>query len=267
MAVPFDHIAQTYDSVFTRSAIGQLQRKHVWAYIEKVFPELTGLEMLELNAGYGDDALMFSDKGFNLIATDVSAETIKVSGQKAERYSMQGKISSQYLDLDSFNEMAFDKKFDLIFSNFGSINSINPVSLQKLFEKLPGLLNDKGRFIAVVMPKFCMWETVYYLMKCQFSKAFRRWTSEEVSIANGPTDPSIKTWFYKPLQIKRWAKQNFNVIRTKPVGLALPPCYLDSFFLRKKKLLIGLHKLEKRINGNSVYSGIADHFIIDLQLK
>lgn len=265
MAVPFDHIATTYDSLFARSAIGQLQRKHVWTYIEKIFPQLNGLEMLELNAGTGDDALMFSDKGFNLIATDVSAETLKITGQKAEKYSMQSGVSSQYLDLDSFNEMLFDKKFDLIFSNFGGLNSINPGSLQKLFEKLPSLLTPRGRFIAVVMPKFCLWETAYHLVKFQFAKAFRRWTSDEVT--SMMFDTPVKTWFYKPGQIRDWARKDFNIVRTQPIGLALPPCYLDSFFLRKKRLLIGLHKLEKKINRNSLYSGMADHFIIDLQLK
>jgi cyclopropane fatty-acyl-phospholipid synthase-like methyltransferase len=265
MAVPFDHISLTYDSVFTRSAIGQLQRKHVWNYIEKIFPELDGLEMLELNAGYGEDAIMFSERGFNLIATDVSAETFKVTEQKAEKFSMRGKVTSQYLDLDSFNEMLFDKKFDLIFSNFGGLNCINPEALEKLFAKLPQLLNPNGRFIAVVMPRFCLWETIYYTAKFQFKKAFRRWTAEEViSDVYGTT---LKTWYYKPSQIRKWVKSSFNVVKAKPIGLALPPFYLDSFFLRKKKLLIGLHKIEKKINHSSLYAGIADHYLIDLKVK
>jgi ubiquinone/menaquinone biosynthesis C-methylase UbiE len=265
MAVPFDHIALALDSVFSRSAIGQLQRKHVWNYIERIIPELEGLEMLELNAGSGEDALMFSDRGFNLIATDVSAETYKITEQKAERYSMRSRVTSQYLDLDSFNEALFDKKFDLIVSNFGGLNCINPESLQKLFGKIPALLNPKGRFLAVIMPRFCLWETVYHIAKLQFGKAFRRWTKNEViSEVYGTT---LRTWYYNPSQVTKWTKDNFNLIRTKPIGLALPPFYLDSFFLRKKRLLIGLHKLEKKINGNSIYSGIADHYIIDLQVK
>jgi ubiquinone/menaquinone biosynthesis C-methylase UbiE len=265
MAVPFDHIAPTYDSVFARSAIGQLQRKHVWRYLENMIPQLDGLEMLELNCGTGEDAIMFSDKGFNIIATDVSTEMLKVTQQKAERYSMQHRISSQYLDLDSFNENLFDKKFDLIFSNFGGLNCISPDSLQKLFDKIPSMLNPNGRFVGVIMPKFCLWESIYFLMKFQFKKAFRRWTSDEVIADLHGT--ILKTWYYAPAQVKNWAKTNFNIIKTQPVGIALPPSYLDSFFLRKKRFLIGLHKLEKKINQHSLYSGIADHYIIDLQLK
>jgi ubiquinone/menaquinone biosynthesis C-methylase UbiE len=265
MAVPFDHIAGTYDSVFTRSAIGQLQRKHVWKYLEKVIPELSGLEMLELNCGTGEDALMFSDKGFNIIATDVSTEMLKVTEQKAERYSMQHKISSHYLDLESFSETLFDKKFDLIFSNFGGLNCVSPEALQKVFQKIPMMLNEGGRFICVIMPKFCLWESIYYFAKFKFGEIFRRYTSHEV-IAN-LHGTMLKTWYYSPSQVRNWTKNNFEVVRTQPVGITLPPSYLDTFFLRKKKFLISLHQLEKKVNRYSMFSGMADHFIIDLKLK
>ena len=265
MAVPFDHIATTYDSVFARTAIGQLQRKHVWRYLEKILPELEGLEMLELNSGAGEDALMLSEKGFNIIAADVSAEMLKVTQQKAEKYSMQGRIGSHYLDLESIGETLFDKKFDLIFSNFGGLNCITPEALQKLLEKIPSLLNPNGRFVGVIMPKFCLWESLYYLSKFKFSKMFRRYTSDEViSSLDGTT---LRTWFYSPSQIREWAAPHFEVVRTQPVGIALPPSYLDSFFVRRKKFLISLHKLEKKINRHSICSGIADHYVIDLQLK
>ena len=59
MAVPFDHIAPAFDSVFAQSAVGQLQRKQVWQYVEKIIPELKGYEMLELNHGSGEDAVLF----------------------------------------------------------------------------------------------------------------------------------------------------------------------------------------------------------------
>src|SRR5688572_23347635 len=134
MAAPFDHIAPTYDSAFTQSAIGQLQRKHVWNYLEKITPELGGLEILELNCGTGEDAMLFSEKGFNIVATDVSEEMLRVTQQKAHRYSLQNKITSHYLDLESFDETVFDKKFDLIFSNFGGLNCIHPDSFKILLQ-------------------------------------------------------------------------------------------------------------------------------------
>lgn len=265
MAAPFDHIASSYESIFSRSASSKLQRRQVWNYLEKVFPELYGLEMLELNCGSGEEALMFTDKGYNIVATDLSSEMQKVTQEKVGNYSWNNRISPQYLDLDSFDESLFNKKYDLIFSNFGGLNSINPESLQQLFQRLPLLLKPGGRFVSIVMPKFCLWESLYFMLKFQFRRAFRRWTSREVIVSlHGSIS---KIWFYNPVQLKAWAKSNFSIICTKPVGIVLPPTNLDSFFFRKKKLLISLNKLERKIDNYSLYSGIADHYIIDLQLK
>jgi len=265
MAAPFDHIASTYDSVFTQSAIGQLQRKQVWRYLEQITPELRGLEILELNCGTGEDAVLFSEKGFNIVATDVSEEMLKVTQQKAHQFSMQNKISSHYLDLDSFDETLFDKKFDLVFSNFGGLNCINPESLKKLLQKLPHILNPKGRFVAVIMPKFCLWESLYFLARFQFKNVFRRWTQDEVlADLHGMF---VKTWYFRPSQIKTWSSQNFSMVSRKPVGFALPPSYLEKFFERKKRLLFGLNIMEKKLFNVSLLSGMADHFIIDLKLR
>ena len=265
MAVPFDHIATTYDSLFTRSVIGQLQRKQVWRYLEKITPQLNGLEILELNCGTGEDAMLFSEKGFNIVATDVSEEMLKVTVQKANQFSMQNKISSQYLDLDSFDETVFDKKFDLIFSNFGGLNCINPESLHKLLHKIPSILLPGGRFIGVIMPKFCLWETSYLLLKFHFKQAFRRLTNKEVIINLQGTN--LKTWYYNPSQIKKWSGRKFKLMTTVPIGFALPPSYLERYFSKRKRLLLRLNIFEKKVDRLSFLSGMADHFLIDLKLK
>lgn len=265
MAVPFDHIASTYDSLFTRSAIGQLQRKRVWSYVEGIIPELQGFEMLELNCGTGEDAILFGERGFNIVATDISGEMLRVTQKKAEQFSMQHRISSHYLDLESFNETLFDKKFDLVFSNFGGLNCINPESFKKLLENLPSLLNPGGRFVGVIMPKFCAWETVFFLLRLQFKKAFRRLTSKEVITDLQGT--SMKTWYYHPSQIKNWSKEKFRLISIRPIGVALPPSYLENFFSLRKRWLLQLNKFEKSLSHASLLSGMSDHFVIDLQLK
>jgi ubiquinone/menaquinone biosynthesis C-methylase UbiE len=264
MGMPFDHIASTYDSVFSRSAIGQFQRKRVWKYIENVLPELKGFEMLELNCGTGEDSVLFGEGGFNIVATDITEEMLKITEKKAEQCSMQHKISSHFLDLETFNETLFDKKFDLIFSNFGGINCMNPESLKTLMAKLPTILNPGGRFVGVVMPKFCAWETLFFLLRFQFKKAFRRLTSKHaISDLHGP---NVKTWYYHPSQITGWSRQNFKVVSLQPIGIALPPAYLERFFTVKKRWLLRLNKIERRFSKGAILSGMADNYIIDLKL-
>lgn len=264
MGVPFDHIASSYDASFTRTPIGQLQRRQVWNYLEKIAGDLRGFDILELNCGTGEDAMLFSEKGFNIVATDVSEEMLKVTQEKVQQYSMQSKISSQYLDLDSFDDSLFEKKFDLVFSNFGGLNCINPASFKKLLEKLPAILTPEGRFVAVVMPQFCMWESIYFLSKFQFKNAFRRSTSGSVDA--GLQGANVKTWYFRPGQLKTWATK-FSLIHVKPVGIALPPSYLQQFFSKHKRFLGLLNSFEKQLNKWSILAGIADHYLIDLKVR
>lgn len=264
MGVPFDHIASSYDSSFTRTPIGQLQRKQVWNYLEKIMIQLKGLDILELNCGTGEDAVLFSEKGFNIVATDVSEEMLKVTQEKVQQYSMQHKISSQYLDLDSFDDSLFEKKFDLVFSNFGGLNCINPESLKKLLDKIPAILAPEGRFVAVIMPKFCLWESLYFFMKLQLKNAFRRWTKKSVDASLQGV--MVKTWYFWPSQVKAWATK-FAVVTVRPVGIALPPSFLQKYFSRHRKSLAKLNTLERKLSSWSSFSGMADHFLIDLKLK
>jgi ubiquinone/menaquinone biosynthesis C-methylase UbiE len=265
MSKPFDHIATQYDATFTNTAIGQLQRKRVWNYVERIIPELGGLEILELNCGTGEDAILFSEKGFNIVATDVSSQMLKVTQEKAARFSMQHRISSQYLNLENIDETIFNKKFDLVFSNFGGLNCIDPASLKTLLQKIPALLTPNGRFVAVIMPRFCLWETFYFIIKLQFSKAFRRWTSKEVMA--DLDGAKLKIWYHQPIQVKKASSSHFKTINVLPIGLALPPSYLESFFVRKPRLLNFLNRVEGVFSNSSILSSLADHYIIDLKLK
>lgn len=265
MAVPFDHITSPYNSRFSISPVGQLQRKRVWSYIENIIPQLKGFEMLELNSGSGDDAELFGERGFNLVATDIGAEMMKVTEKKSNQFTLQHSISSHYVDLDTFNETLFDKKFDLVFANFGGINAVSPDSLKKLLNKLPHVLKPGGRFIGIVMPRFCAWETIFFLLRLQLKKAFRRMTSREVITSEQGID--LRTWFYSPTQITKWSREKFKVVTCKPIGVALPPVYLERFFKLRRKWLLNLNDFEKKFGQSSLFSGMSDNFIVDLQLK
>jgi ubiquinone/menaquinone biosynthesis C-methylase UbiE len=265
MSAPFDPIATEYDTRFTNGQIGQLQRKQVWDYLKRILPELTGLEILELNCGTGEDALLFSEKGFNIVATDVSTEMLKVTERKVQQFSMQHRISSRYLDLESFDPSLFDKKFDLVFSNFGGLNCISPTSLKSLLEKMPSVLSPRGRFVAVIMPQFCLWESVYFFLKLRFNDAIRRCTTKEVSADIQGVKMGI--WYYPPAQLKKESANYFKTIAALPIGMALPPSYLENFFANRKGLLRSLNRIEKMVSRWTFFSAMADHYIIDLKVK
>lgn len=263
MSAPFDHIAKDYDNSFTHTSIGTLQRKLVWRYVEKIIPELKGAEILELNCGTGEDAILFGEKGFNIVATDISEEMLKVTEKKVAQFSMQDKVHTRYLNMEDFDETLFAKKFDLIFSNFGGVNCLSPASFKMLLRKIPDMLNPGGRFIAVIMPKYCVWESLYFLIKFKFSKAFRRWTNQEVIANINGVDTGI--WYYNPATVRAWIGSSLLLQNHWPIGLVLPPSYLEKFFESRSRTLMRLNSLEAKLNTFSFLSPLADHFIIDLK--
>jgi ubiquinone/menaquinone biosynthesis C-methylase UbiE len=54
---PFDRIANVYDDIFSNSRIGLVQRKAVWAELDRNFRP--GESILEINCGTGVDAFIW----------------------------------------------------------------------------------------------------------------------------------------------------------------------------------------------------------------
>lgn len=259
----FGVAAATYDSSFTNSPIGRLQRKHVWNYLEKVLPSLRGNKILELNCGTGEDAIYFGNKGFSVLATDISTDMISQANDKVSMAKMEDRISLLPFDLTDLPSLR-QKDFDLVFSNFGGLNCVNAESLAKILDDVAKLLTTKGRFIAVIMPKFCLWEFLYFVIKFQGSKAIRRIKGNSMAQIGEATIP---VWYHSSGEVKKIAKNKFHVRQCLPIGFSIPPSYLNSGFENRESLLKQLDALEIKFNSMSWLSNFSDHFLIDLQLK
>ena len=265
MQIAFDQIASSYDDTFTNSAIGKRQRNIVWNYLERTLPADDQLDILELNCGTGEDAIFLAKKGNRITATDVSEEMLNIADDKVSKAGLGNSVMTQKLRIEELNQDKFDKKFNLIFSNFGGLNCVDEVVLGKLSNTFKLLLNSRGRIILVVMPKFCLWESIYFLSKLKLNESKRR-SRAEYSIANiGGSD--VKTYYYSPSIIKNKFGNNFIVKKIIPVGIFIPPSYLDSYFKEKKNILNFLTNLEEKSSNLSLLSNAADHYLIDMELK
>ena len=260
MNEPFDLLAESYDADFTNTSIGQLQRGQVWKYIDHLKFENKEPRMLELNFGTGEDALYFSRMGFKVIATDVSEKMVRIAAIKAiPRNDVIKVLKCNLLDIgNAFPRMGFD----LVFSNFGCLNCIAPQKMKSLSGDISKLLKPNGRFICVVMPRFCIWETLYFLSKFKFKKSFRRWTKNEVEIKFNQS--SFPVWYYSPMSFAGFFMTGFKVVSVKPIGFFIPPSYMKGFFTKHNGMLSFLGKMERKIENISFLAGFSDHFLIDL---
>jgi len=244
MLETFDTAAANYDTTFTHTAVGKLQRDRVYFFLEKF------------------DLIWLADRCKSVTASDVSNEMLKVARSKAQN---RKNIDYLKLDLNSFKASQLPDSFDVVFSNFGGLNCISPENLKPLMRELSSSLNEKGCAALVVMPKKTFLERLYFRVKGQKEKISRRNTSNAV-MANVEGNV-VPTWYYDPDDIKSYIEPYFKVITVKPIGLLVPPSYLDSFFKSKKYLLSFLGWIDRRLDFFSGLSSYGDHFIIILEKK
>lgn len=254
----FDKAAKNYDATFTYSNIGKAQRERVYHYLKQEIKSDSNLTILELNCGTGEDAIYLNNQGHNVIATDISSEMIE------EAKAKNSSITFLQQDITLINSETFSEKFDLIFSNFGGLNCLSKEQLKTFIEKSETLLKPNGKLIFVIMPKHCLWEQFYFLIKGDFKKVKRR-KNKEVVLAN-VDGIDVSTWYFNPSELKALANKKFNLQLLKPIGISIPPSYLEPFFTSKKRFLNLLVSLEKMLS-SSFWSKYADHYIISFQKK
>lgn len=257
----FDTLAAGYDRLFTGTPVGRLQRALIHTYLkDKLSP---GATVLELNCGTGEDAVWLAKHGAQVLATDISPEMVAAAAQKARAAGLSGQIETRILDIRSLPLQTPAFRYDLILSNFGGLNCLSPDELRSFSAALPQLLQADGLFIAVVMGRFCWWETFYFLWKRRLSAAFRRFNGGPVS-ARLDELSTLPVWYYSPAEFRRLFPL-LDVKTIQPVGFWLPPSYLDSWFARHPRLLQVLDFLEQKCRGR-LWAWGADHFLITFHL-
>jgi SAM-dependent methyltransferase len=264
-SAPFDAVAADYDAAFSRTQIGRLQRERTWFFLKKHLNK--SQKILELNGGTGEDAVWLAQQGHQVLCTDISANMVAVAAAKIEKNGLQRLAAARCVDIRdiaegrAFHADSEEARFDLVFSNFGGLNCLSPAELDALSAALP--LQKGGLFAAVVMGRGCIWERLYFLLKGRPKTAFRRTSKGAVPAPLG-AGTCIDTWYYTPGAFCGHFPQ-YNVVALYPVGLFLPPSYLEPFFTQKPRFLSVLYALERRFARARWAADSADHYLVVLE--
>jgi len=250
MKSAFDEIAAAYDARFTSSKIGTLMREAVWRHTDRRFQP--GSRILELNCGTGEDAIHLAQLGIRVLATDVSAEMLKVASAKIARAQLSHLVEVRPLAWEQLDSLP-ESDFDGALSNFGGLNCLQdlPSAATALAKRLrPGA----PAFLCAMGP-WCAWEWAWYLLHGQPSKAFRRlksaeWRGIEVRY------PSIGA-------VKRAFAPQFRFKRAGAIGALLPPPYAGQLAEKWPVLVEILARWERRIESLPPLPQLADHYIIE----
>lgn len=260
----FDLLAHTYDDEFTLTSIGRLQRLRVWQQLSKILKnENKAIHVLEINCGTGEDAIFLAKLGINVSATDMSEEMIIAAKQKACNSSVNVKF--ECCSFEKLSEKFKNAQFDVIFSNFGGLNCINSDEIISLANDIQKLLSPSGKAIFVIMGSACIWERMYFLLKGAPRQSGRR--KEKHGIPVQIKGLTVKTYYYKPSAIKKYFNHGFYYLYKMPIGLFIPPSYLQPAFTKRPKLLNFLNFLERLFAKASFLSNFADHYLVTFEKK
>lgn len=260
MSSDFDIAAVSYDNTFTETYLGRYQRNNVWRYLSQNLSNQKSLRILELNCGTGEDALFFARSGHNVVATDISNEMITACISKVNKNGFTHLVSAKQVDMRKLSSTTFEGHFDLVFSNFGGLNCLSREHLFSLAQVTQALLVDHGRFIAVVMPKFCAIESLHFMIKRKFSHMFRRYTTEAIAV--NVDGVKIPTFYHSPKELKNIFSQEFNHLRTTAIGFI--PSYMNKMMEKNKIKRIFVFALRGILSSFRAYS-FSDHFLIDFR--
>ncbi len=261
MASPLHPDPSAYDREFTFSRIGMTQRRMVWGYMDRLL-QTPDMQVLELNCGTGTDAVHLARNGHRVLATDISEEMLKVAREKARQFGVEDRITHLRLGFDDLADLT-TPPVDLVLSDFGGLNCIDATHLAQLVAPIAGALKPRGRFIAVLMPDRCMSETIYRTLRGELKDAFRRGRHDPVWA--GLSGTGAVTWYHSPRLFATIFSTRFRVVNIRPIGLLVPPTYLEHRFGHRGRLLERLAKWDDRLSRWRWTSRYADHYLIDLE--
>ncbi|HMI07893.1 MAG TPA: class I SAM-dependent methyltransferase [Flavobacterium sp.] len=260
MTTDFDKAASGYDASFTHSVIGKRQRRHVYGFLSEVLEKHQPKTVLEVNCGTGEDAIWLANQNIRVTATDISEEMIRLAKGKS---NAANPVFSQ-VDINELPKHFTGEKFDLIFSNFGGLNCLSEVRLELFFRNAAQLLSEKGQLILVIMPRNTIWEQCYFLAKADFKNIFRRKKANAIANVDGQ---KVITYYYDPKEAVTLARHYFDFRKLNPVGIFLPPSYLEPFFRNRPSLIGFLDKLEMKFHKLPFLAKHADHYFIFFQKR
>jgi ubiquinone/menaquinone biosynthesis C-methylase UbiE len=253
----FTRQSSQFDRLYGQDEIIRYKRERVRQHIESFLQP--GSNMLELNAGTGEDTIYFAGKGHRVHATDISSGMMEILQNKARGMQL-GNITAEICSFNRLENLALKGPYDHIYSNFGGLNCTG--ELEKVLFSLDPLLKPGGMLTLVIISRFCLWETAL-LLKGKFRTATRRWFSKKGRKAH-MEDRYFKCWYYSPSYVIRHLP-GFQVKRVEGLCTFVPPSYMEGFNNKYPRIYFQLKKMEDLLAKSWPWRSAGDYFIISLK--
>jgi ubiquinone/menaquinone biosynthesis C-methylase UbiE len=250
-----------FDDLYGNATIINYKRGRVRNHLLKYLSP--GSSILELNSGTGEDAIFFAGKGHKVHATDISPGMQQQLQLKVKKQQMGAWVSNELCSYTNLDKLQNKGPYDLVFSNFAGLNCTG--ELDKVLASIPPLLNPNGMITLIILPKFCLWETLL-LFKGKFRTAFRRFFSSKGRTAH-VEGHYFKCWYYNPSYIISRLKNSFDVLSIEGLCTIVPPSYIEGFAEKHASVYDFLKNKEDKLKSRWPWRIMGDYYIISLKKK
>jgi ubiquinone/menaquinone biosynthesis C-methylase UbiE len=260
VAAAFTRQAVVFDTIYNSNQIIQYKRERVRKAVLQVLKP--GAAILELNAGTGEDAIWFASRGYRVHATDFSEGMLAEMAVKIRSGNIKN-ITVEKCSFTRLSSLEHKGPYDHIFSNFGGLNCTG--ELEMVLKNFSSLLNPGGTVTLVIIPPFCLWETLQ-IFRGRFKNATRRFFSRRgrKAIIEGR---EFTCWYYNPSFVKKLLQNEFECMDVEALCSLVPPSYMENFPFRFPKLFLFLKRIENRFRSSWPLTSMGDYFIISFKKK
>jgi len=255
----FSKQATGFDAYDAGNAIIQYKRKRVRDVAARWLGP--GSNVLELNAGTGEDASWFALQGHHVHATDIAVGMQAALREKMVRLGLRDKVSQEICSFTALENLKNKGPYDCIFSNFAGLNCTG--ELDKVLQSFSSLVKPGGTLTLVILPPFCLWEMLM-VFKGKFRTAFRRFAGSKGARSH-VEGHYFRCWYYRPSYVIRSLAGSFDLLDLEGLCTIVPPSYIEGFGEKYPGMYRLLRSAEDRWKGRWPFRVIGDYYIISFR--
>jgi SAM-dependent methyltransferase len=263
----FDRAAKLYDATYGppsesgrgNALIGWLQNEFL-TLLRDIFP--VGAGLLDLGSGTGNEALAMVHNGYEVLGIDISPAMVRQAQTKMAVYGVQRGVSFRALPAAHLHKLDERGPFQGAYSSLGTLNT--EPNLDSVAHDLHDLLEPGAAFVAVVMSRYCLFETLRKLRRAKNGDVLNRsgeW--KEARAGAGGVVAPVK--FYTPDEFAAHFAPYFTVESVCAFPLWMPPVQLHALYNANPEGFTRREGRERRMRTWPGFRSWGDHFLMVLR--
>ncbi|MBS0419225.1 MAG: class I SAM-dependent methyltransferase [Proteobacteria bacterium] len=257
----FDSVAADYDGARGNNDLIQDMRKEMWRWLDATFAP--GRRLIDLGCGTGLDAVRMAQSGFEITATDWSAQMVARTRDRAERAKLTERVHTVNVGAHDLARLPGSGIYAGAYSNLGPLNCVPDLSA--VSRECARLLEPGGSLVFTVIGRICPWEIAHYASQRRWSRIKVRFAANLVPV--GMNKRTIWTRYYGPREFYRAFEKDFTLTHYRGLCVFAPPPYLTGVRERHPRLYERLWRVDRRVAGLPFLRGMGDHFLIVMRKR